>query len=126
MGLYDEIRWDAALPKGHPPDSRLFQTKSLDSPCLDRYVVTPEGRLLLVGNGIGDGVDLAAAEISQGIDVEFHGDMRLVSSEGHREYLARFTHGTLEWIRPLADGEPWTTVAAARVKFVRVRDYFPR
>ena len=120
MGLYDEIRWEAALPKGHPPDSRLFQTKSLD-PCLDHYVVTPEGRLLLVGNGFEDDADLADAGISQGIDVEFHGDMRLLSSEGHQEYLARFTHGTLEWIRPLADGEPWTTVAAARVKFERAR-----
>ena len=64
---------------------------------------------------------MADAEISKGIDVEFHGDMRLLSAEGDREYLARFTHGTLEWIRPLADGEPWTTVAAARVKFERSR-----
>jgi hypothetical protein len=115
MGLFDEIRWDAPLPEGHPPDSRLFQTKSLD-PCMDYYVVTPEGRLLLVGSGFEDGADLAGKEISQGIDVEFHGDMRLLSAEGYREYLARFTHGTLEWIRPLADGEPWTTVAAAGVK----------
>ena len=121
MGLYDEIRWDAALPIGHPSDSRLFQTKSLDSPCLDHYVVTPEGRLLLVGSGFVDDVALAAAEMSQGTDVEFHGDMRLVSSEGYREYLARFTHGTLEWIRPLAEGEPWTSVGAAHVKFVRAR-----
>jgi hypothetical protein len=118
MGLYDEIRWDAALPEGHPPDSRLFQTKSLD-PCMDHYVVTPEGRLLLAGNGFEDGADLPDTEISQGIDVEFHGDLRL--SSGDREYLARFTHGTLEWIRPLADGDPWTTVAAAHVKFLRAR-----
>ncbi len=83
MGLFDEIRWDAVLPKGHPPDSRLFQTKSLDYPCLDHYVVTPEGRLLLVGNGFEDGADLADAEISSGgIDVEFNGDMRLLSAEG--------------------------------------------
>jgi hypothetical protein len=27
----------------------------------------------------------------------------------------------LEWIRPLADGDPCTTVAAARVKFLRAR-----
>jgi len=120
MGLFDEIRWDAPLPEGHPPDSRLFQTKSLD-PCMDYYVVTPEGRLLLVGSGFEDGADLADREISQGIDVEFHGDMRLLSAEGYREYLARFTHGTLEWIRPLADGEPWSTVAAASVKFAHSR-----
>jgi hypothetical protein len=121
MGLYDEIRWDAALPPGHPPGSRLFQTKSLDYPCLDRYIVTAEGRLLLVGNGFGDDSDLANADISQAIDVDFHGDMRLISAEGQWEYLARFTHGTLEWIRPLAGDEPWTTVAAARVKFERSR-----
>jgi hypothetical protein len=42
MGLFDEIRWDAALPEGHPPDDRIFQTKSLD-PCLDQFVVSPEG-----------------------------------------------------------------------------------
>ena len=121
MGLYDEIRWDAALPAGHPPESRIFQTKSLDQPCLDHYVVTAEGRLLLAGNGFEDDGDVADAEISQGIDVEFHGDMRLVSAEGQRDYLARFTHGTLEWIRPVADGEPWSAVAAARLKFVRCR-----
>jgi hypothetical protein len=120
MGLYDEIRWDAALPEGHPPDSRLFQTKSLD-PCMDHYVVTPEGRLLLVGSGFEDGADLADREISQGVDVEFHGDMRLLSAEGYREYLARFTHGALEWIRPVADGEPWNSVAAAWVKFAHSR-----
>jgi hypothetical protein len=121
MGLFDEIRWDAALPEDHPPESRLFQTKSLDDPCLDHYIVTPEGRLLLVGGGFYDGADLADAEISQGVDVEFHGDMRLLAVKGHQEYLARFTHGALEWIRPLTDGEPWTSVAAARMKFARAR-----
>jgi hypothetical protein len=120
MGFYDEIRWDAVLPAGHPPGSRLFQTKSLN-PCLDHYVVTAEGRLLLTGNGFEDYADVADAGTSRGIDVEFHGDIRLLSAEGQREYLARLTHGTLEWIRPLADGEPWNAVAAARVKFVRCR-----
>lgn len=37
MGMYDEVRWYAALPEGHPETDRLFQTKSLD-PCLERYV----------------------------------------------------------------------------------------
>jgi len=121
MGLFDEIRWDAVLPEGHPPDSRLFQTKSLD-PCLDHYVVTPEGRLFLVGGGFEHAADLVDAQVSQGgIDVEFHGDMRLLSTQGEWEYLARFTHGTLEWIRPLAEGEPWSAVDAARVKFERTR-----
>ena len=53
--------------------------------------------------------------------MEFHRDMRILSVGGHLEYLVRFTHGTLEWIRPLADGEPWSAVDAARVKFERAR-----
>jgi hypothetical protein len=37
------------------------------------------------------------------VDLDFHGDIRLVTLEGgYQEYVARFTHGTLEWIRPLA------------------------
>jgi hypothetical protein len=77
MGLYDEVRWDATLPEGHPPDDRIFQTKSLD-PGLEHYVVTPEGRLLLVGNGWQDEA-LEQAQPLQGVDVEFHGDIRIVS-----------------------------------------------
>lgn len=117
MGMFDEIRWEATLPAGHPEDSRLFQTKSLD-PCLEHYVVTREGRLLMVGNGWQEEAD---SDRERGIDVEFHGDMRLVSVEGQTEYIARFTHGTLEWIRPLAAEEPWSKVAAARVKFLRAQ-----
>jgi hypothetical protein len=103
MGMYDELWWEAELPVGHPSNNRLFQTKSFDR-CLDRYVVTQEGRLYLVGNGWQDDGDFHG-ERSQGtIDVDFHGDMRLVSMEGqYGEYIARFTHGTLEWIRPSAD-----------------------
>ena len=34
----------------------------------------------------------------------FHGDIRLVADEGkYQEYVARFTHGTFEWIRPMAE-----------------------
>jgi hypothetical protein len=118
MGMFDEIRWDAALPEGHPAEDRIFQTKSLD-PCLEHYLVTPEGRLLLVGNGWRDD-ELEHAQRLGGVDVEFHGDMRLWSVKSHREYLTRFTHGTLEWIRPLADGEPWCSVAVARMKWARL------
>jgi hypothetical protein len=122
MGLYDEIWWEAELPAGHPPDNRLFQTKSLD-PCLDRYVVTLEGRLRLVGNGFQDDAAFAGARPGQeAIDVDFHGDLRLVSSVPDYEvYSARFTHGTVEWIRPSADG-PSSPLAAAKQKFLSERD----
>jgi hypothetical protein len=115
MGLYDEIRWDAALPEGHPAEDRIFTTKSLD-PCLEHYWVTPEGRLLLVGAGDGWDRDLGLTEALQGVEVEFHGDIRLVSRKGHRECLARFTHGRLEWIKLLGAGEPYCAVTRARLK----------
>ena len=104
MGMYDEIWWEAELLEGHPPESRLFQTKSLER-CLDRYVVTREGRLCLVGNGLqDDGPFDGGQRVHESIDMDFHGDMRLVSATGqYGEYIARFTHGTLEWIRPRAD-----------------------
>jgi hypothetical protein len=119
MGLYDEIRWDAALPECHPPDDRIFQTKSLH-PCLDQFLVSPQGRLLLVGNGFEDD-DLERAENLQGVEVDFHGDMLLLSVKSSREYLARFTHGALEWIRPLAESEAYDPVALARQKLVASR-----
>jgi hypothetical protein len=36
-----------------------------------------------------------------------------------RASIARFTYGTLEWIRPLSDGEPWEAIAIASMKFLR-------
>jgi hypothetical protein len=114
MGLYDEIWWEAELPEGHTGQSRLFQTKSFN-PCLDRYVVTKAGRLRLVGNGWQDEDPFTGQKEEQNaVDTDFHGDIRLTCREGDcREYMARFTYGTLEWMRPVADG-PQSSIAAAR------------
>ncbi len=104
MGMYDEIWWQAELPRGHSPEKRLFQTKSLHR-CLERYVVTSEGRLCLVGNGWqDDGPFEGTNDPRASVDTDFHGDIRLVSVNGEQtEYVARFTHGTLEWIQLMAD-----------------------
>lgn len=99
MGMYDEVAFDAELPD-FPLICRRFQTKSLDR-CLDRYLVTKAGRLLLVGNVIADEMP-AAARLEERFDIECHGEIRLVAKEGkHEEYVARFTNGTFESIRPL-------------------------
>ena len=123
MSLCDEIRWDATLPEGYPPDDRLFQTKSLDYSSWDYYAFTSDGRLLLVGNGWDDDAGLSAeTDISRAIEVEFHGDMLLSAmTKGVGQYVARFTHGRLEWIRPLAEGEPSSAVGAAHVKYFQAR-----
>ena len=106
MGMYDEVWFDAELP-GFPSKSRRFQTKSLHR-CMDRYTVTKAGRLRLTRNVLFEDAPAGAQE-EKGVDTDFHGDIRLISDEGDiEEYVARFTHGTLEWIRPLADVPEFT------------------
>ena len=90
----------------------LRQTPS----CLDRFTITTitkEGRLLLhkvryeEAAEPRDGFPFAGmTAIPMGdVDTEFHGDLLLVSTVKGRlvEYVARFAHGTLEWIRPLSE-----------------------
>jgi hypothetical protein len=103
MGLFDEVWIDEGLP-GFPLGCRRFQTKSLDN-CMDRYVVTKEGRLCMVGNVLFEDTPVAVEqEVGDRLDIDFHGDIRLVADEGkYEEYVARFTHGTFEWIRPMAE-----------------------
>jgi hypothetical protein len=103
MGLYDEVWIDEGLP-GFPLECRRFQTQSLDN-CMDRYVITKEGRLCMVGNVLFEDIPVAAGpEGESRVDIDFHGDIRLVAEHGkYEEYIARFTHGTFEWIREMAE-----------------------
>lgn len=100
MGMYDTVWFDKDLPDATLA-GRDFQTKSLHQ-CLDRYTVTRDGRLCLSGNeGLeGDEINLRKEEY---VDTGFHGDLRLTSVTGgkYAQYVARFTHGTLEWVRPI-------------------------
>lgn len=103
MGMYDEVWFDEELP-GLPSESRRFQTKSLEC-CMDRYRVTEAGRLCFVANVLfEDSAVPAVVSETECVDIDFHGDIRLVSDDGkHEEFIARFTHGVLEWIRPEAE-----------------------
>lgn len=110
MGMFDEVYCEADLPAGHPASKREFQTKSLFS-CLDRFTITREGRLILHAVRYepceeAAGVLFPMTRIPAGdTDTEFHGDIRLVAAGECQlvEYVARFTHGALEWIRPWAE-----------------------
>jgi hypothetical protein len=112
MGMFDDVYCEADLPPGHPESERSFQTKSLGN-CLDRFTITKEGRLILhsvryeSSGDRGDGLfSMRMTAIPAGdVDTEFHGDIRLLGGAEDRlvEYVARFTHGTLEWIRPLSE-----------------------
>ena len=103
MGMYDEVVFDPEVP-GLPTECRQFQTKSLHR-CLDRYRVTKDGKLYLAGTTLfdDDPQRATAAHAGEQVDVHFHGDLWLVSSVlDYGEYVARFTHGCLEWVKPIA------------------------
>jgi hypothetical protein len=105
--MCDTVYCEADLPAGHPESERTFQTKSL-FPCLDELTITKEGRLILHACRYERAPDAAErlpllVRVPEGdVDLEFHGDIRLTSTIESKlvEYAARFTHGTLEWIRP--------------------------
>ena len=101
MGLFDDVHLeydDPALP-GIPRD---YQTKSFD-PCMDQYTINKDGRLIRTAR-IFKGPD-PKSWTEEVADIDFHGDMRMYTSteSGFQEYIVRFTHGTLEWIKPMAD-----------------------
>jgi hypothetical protein len=98
--MYDVVVFDMELPD-FPPPGRRFQTKAFER-CLDRYTVTKAGRLCLTGSELGD-EPVAGPDETEDVDIDFHGDIRLISEGEGGEYVARFTHGTLEWVRPTTD-----------------------
>jgi len=110
MGIYDDVHCEADLPSGYSGLERTFQSKSLFR-CLDRLTITKEGRLVLhafryqPAQEAGDLLPLMTRIPAGDIDLEFHGDIRLTSTmeDQFAEYVARFTHGTLEWIRPWSE-----------------------
>lgn len=96
MGMFDYLYSRYKLPSCDLPSETEFQTKDFDC-CLEHYVIAADGRLLRCRSLAEDMVELTAAE-----DTEHHGDIRSHGSgpggERH-EFVARFTHGRLEWVK---------------------------
>ena len=107
MGMFDDLHMEYEAP-GLPGLAHDFQTKSLD-PCMMSYTITKAGRLVRNPGGsfgwLGEEEQAEAAAEKEPVDMDFHGDLLIYSSEGggFQEYIVRFTHGTLEWIRPIAE-----------------------
>jgi hypothetical protein len=95
MGMFDWIRCEYPLPD--PKHQQLdFQTKDLDC-LLDTYVISAAGRLIR---------ESRRDDSTATVEYPFHGDFRFYDLDpardhGFIEYVARFTHGRLEWIRAL-------------------------
>ncbi|HEY4594677.1 MAG TPA: hypothetical protein VIJ61_19820 [Thermoanaerobaculia bacterium] len=102
MGMFDTVSCEYPLPNARHQDLE-FQTKNLEC-ALFTYIITREGRLIRrAWNRSGE---------KQNPDVEWllHGDIRFYTSVKTEEpswveYVARFTHGRIEWIRPLEEVE---------------------
>lgn len=103
MGMFDTIRCKYPLPDARHQDLE-FQTKDLEC-LLGEYTITRSGRLVWHARrgGWGGGPD-------RDIQWPLHGDIRIYTSVKSEdpswvEYVVRFTHGQVEWIRPFEKGQ---------------------
>ena len=98
MGLFDEVKCAYPLPDAEHQE-REFQTKDLES-LMDRYTITHDGRLVRHARPGRGGP-------SRDIEWPVHGDVRIYDFDRDRderiEYVVRFTHGRVEWIRRPGD-----------------------
>lgn len=107
MGMFDYVRCEVPLPDGYTGE---FQTKDFDS-FLRTILIRADGRLMIEDCDWEDvpleersHPDLPMLGAIRAInkrwrDLDFHGDFRFYDMrlpESWHEYLARFTHGTLE------------------------------
>jgi hypothetical protein len=99
MGFYDTLHCEYPLPDSRHQDLD-FQTKSLD-PCLLHYKITHDGRLVRLARPNRSGPD-------QDVEWPIHGDITFYTSVEKTwiEYVARFTDGRIEWIRPIEEARP--------------------
>jgi hypothetical protein len=104
MGMFDNLQCDLPLPDGPEVPENVFQTKSFWR-CLDQFTITAEGRLIFnERRSIPASKDNPASFVPiADIDMDYHGDIEFYGiTKDHIvvSYAARFTHGTVEWIRP--------------------------
>ncbi len=92
MGMFDEIRCDAALPDDACEAGRCFQTKSLPDPSMCRYRITALGRF----------IDANGNDLEPSGYITFYGDPKDGASGDNSfelvEYRAKFLDGDLDSI----------------------------
>jgi hypothetical protein len=95
MGFFDTVYCKYPLPDPRHQDL-AFQTKSLE--CLmGTYTITRDGRLVRKAWSLRGG-----PEVDREAEWPMHGDIEIYTSVERDwiEYVVRFTHGRVEWIRP--------------------------
>jgi hypothetical protein len=107
MGLFDTVTCDYLLPNPRHQDLE-FQTKDFER-LMEHYTITRDGRLIRHARP-----SRAVPAPDRDVEWPVHGDIRIYdrdpdASQGLIEYVVRFTHGRVEWIRRLgSEGEPAT------------------
>jgi hypothetical protein len=101
MGLFDHVRCEYPLPDPTQQE-REFQTKDLDS-LMHHYVITRDGRLIRKARP-DDGW---GPRVEHDMEWPIHGDIRIYDFDQEArqsiEYVVRFTHGRVEWVRPVTE-----------------------
>lgn len=100
MGTFDHVTCELPMPNGSVAIRDFFQTKSLWC-SMDHFTITAAGRLIFHRRLYSTS---RMPEHVADIDMEYHGDIEIhggTPDGASVRYAVRFTHGAVEWIRPL-------------------------
>ena len=120
--MFDDIFCECDFPDDLSPQERTFQTKSLYR-MMDRFSITKDGRLIHhAARYVQDadppgGLPRMTPVDEKDIDMCFHGDIVLSEEKDGEllEYVVRFDHGQVEWVRPIGQlSEVEQGIAVAR------------
>jgi len=129
MGMFDNVIPECPLPDEAAKLVREWQTKDFEWPGMDKYRITPEGRLMeevyhvedrseRALTGQGDEFAGCMSRVHEGWkDMNYHGVLNFYGSTSHDwhgewvEYDAKFTDGQLVSIERVREQEPVTEIA---------------
>ena len=107
MGMFDYLECASRLPGDPPIVGKKFQTSSLYR-VLGHFTINEQGRLIYhsvryeTQEGKGPLPYMKAIPTGD-IDLDFHGDIKLTPDDDDAEFVVRFTHGVVEWVRPFEE-----------------------
>lgn len=106
MSLFDTLRCDYPLPDP-ACQGWTFHTHDLGGR-IERYRLEADGRLTRRRPKLyNPRIKRAARHVPEPEDIHYHGDLRFHAPTRRQvAYVARFTHGIVEWIRRLEEEKP--------------------